>query len=139
MAKHSGSAHKRERSKIQYFREFTLLFRALTRDEPSFASVYPTRIDGAPDGSVLYIYFAGSEGEEAVEAMIGKLILYKPSFRKALSQQVQARYTPQLVFKYDATFEKIQRIEKLLEEIAPSRVEHAEQDGDKQDTQDLES
>ena len=133
MANNTGSAHKRERSKIQYFREFTMLFRALTRDEPSFATVYPTRIDGAPDGSVLYIYFAGAEGEEAVEKVIGQLILYKPSFRKALSQQVQSRYTPQLVFKYDATFEKVQRIEKLLGDLAPERADKVVQDDEVQD------
>lgn len=121
MANNTGSAYKRERSKIQYFREFTILFRQLTRDEPSFANVYPTRIDGAPDGSVLYIYFAGAEGEEAIEKAIGQLILYKPSFRKALSQQIQSRYTPQLVFKYDPTFEKVQRIEKLLSDLGPKR------------------
>lgn len=124
----SGSAHKRERSKLQYFREFVTLFRQLTRDEPSFSSVYPTRVDGAPDGSVLYIFFAGTEGEEAVEKAIGQLILYKPSFRKALAQQVQARYTPQLVFKYDPTFEKVQRIEKLLGDLAPQRVSEPKQD-----------
>lgn len=136
MANKTGSPHKKERSKVQYFREFTTLFRALARDDAAFISVYPTRIDSAPDGSVLYIYFAGSEGEEAVEKVIGQLILYKPSFRKALSQRVQARYTPQLIFKYDSTFEKVQRIEKLLEDIASDRGgETAQVNGDEQEDQ----
>ena len=94
------------------------LFRALVREDETFASIFPTRSDSAPDGSILYVYFAGNEGQEAVEEAIGRLILYKPSLRKALSQQVPARYTPQLSFKYDASFEKVQRIERLLGDIA---------------------
>lgn len=87
-------------------------------DHPEFVDLYPTKIDTAPDGSVLYVFFASHGDKADVHALLGDLILFKPSMRKALSQQIRSRYCPQLIFKYDETFEKVQRIEQLLENIS---------------------
>lgn len=114
----SPNRHKKDRAKAQFFKEFTLLFRSLALDHPSFVDIYPTRMDTAPDGSVLYVYFSGHCAKERVQELIGDLILFKPSIRKALSQQIRARYVPQLVFKFDETFEKVMRVEQLLENLA---------------------
>ena len=114
----TASRHKKDRARAQFFREFVILFRELALDQQEFANIYPTRIDTAPDGSVLFIFFAGTGDKEAIEKILGDLILYKPSLRKALGDKVRARYVPQLLFKFDATFEKVQRIEKLLGDIA---------------------
>lgn len=118
MVPQANSRHKKDRAKAQFFKEFTILFRGLALDQPIFNAIYPTRMETAPDGSVLYIYFSGYSGKEEVEQVIGDLILFKPSIRKALSQQIRARYVPQLIFKFDETFEKVMRIEKLLENIS---------------------
>ncbi len=118
MVPQANSRHKKDRAKAQFFKEFTILFRGLALDQPIFNAIYPTRMDTAPDGSVLYIYFTANGGKDEVNSILGDLILFKPSIRKALSQQIRARYVPQLVFKFDETFEKVMRIEKLLENIS---------------------
>ena len=123
MAYKINSPHKKDRARVHFFREFVTLFRSLALDEPMFSAIYPTRNETAPDGSVMYFYFAGYCSEEEVEKILGTLILYKPSIRKAIGEQVRTRYVPQLVFKYDSSFEKVQRIEKLLSDIGSEKAE----------------
>ncbi|MBM3894617.1 ribosome-binding factor A [Candidatus Dependentiae bacterium] len=112
-----NSSHKKERARSQFFREFVVLFRKLALDEPILNSIFPTKTETAPDGSVMYFYFAGDGDQAAVEEVLKTLILYKPSIRKAIGDQIRKRYVPQIIFRYDSTFEKIQRIESLLNNI----------------------
>ncbi len=123
-----NSSHKKERSRSQLFREFVILFRKLALDEPVFSSIFPTKIETAPDGSVVYFYFAGDGDQAAVEEILKTLVLYKPSIRKAIGDQIRKRYVPQIIFRYDSSFEKIQRIESLLNNIVSERASESDSD-----------
>ena len=76
-----------------------------------------TRVKLADDGSICTIFFYTPGGLEAFKEKRNFLILYKPSLRKAIARAIPARYTPELVFRFDDTFEKQQRIEQILDTI----------------------
>lgn len=63
------------------------------------------------------VYFYSPQGKEYFRKVQHILLDYKPSLRKALASGLQAHYTPQLVFAFDAQFEKQQRIEQLIEQV----------------------
>lgn len=101
----------------QLFREFSQLFMRLILDEPRLEGIFVSKVELSSDGGAAYIYFYTSDGEEGFRTKLPILILYKPSLRKALSQKIVSRYTPELVFKFDQKFEKISKIEALLDKI----------------------
>src|SRR5438876_70967 len=63
------------------------------------------------------VYFYSALGHEHFQKLMPTLILYKPTLRHALSQAVPGRYTPDLIFKFDAEFEKQQHLDALLDKI----------------------
>ena len=60
------------------------------------------------------IFFYAADGKQQFQELLPFLILYKPSLRKALASAIPARYTPNLLFKFDAQYEKQRRIDDLL-------------------------
>ena len=89
----------------------------LTMNEPSLCDLFVNRVRLSPDKSHCTVYFYTAAGKEAFDEKLQLLILYKPSMRHALSQELQARYTPDLRFAFDDQFEKQQHIENLLDSI----------------------
>ncbi len=101
----------------QLLREFSQLFLRLVLDDPRLEGMFVSKVELSNDGGACYVYFYTSEGEEAFARKLPVLILYKPSLRKALSQKIVSRYTPELVFRFDQKFEKISKMEALLDKI----------------------
>lgn len=98
-------------------REISRLFMQLTMDEPSLRDLFINRVHLSPDKSHCAVYFYTALGKAKFEELLPTLILYKPSMRHALSQELLARYTPDLRFAFDEQFEKQQRIEQLIDSI----------------------
>jgi ribosome-binding factor A len=73
------------------------------------------RVSLNDDRSMCMIYFYSSQGEAYFNKMLETLKLYKPSLRKAIARTIQGRYTPEIVFRFDEQFDKIQKIESLIE------------------------
>ena len=98
-------------------RAISNLFMQLTIDEPTLNGIFINRVHLSPDKSHCTVYFYTAAGKKDFEEKLPLLILYKPSMRHALSQELLARYTPDLRFAFDELFEKQQRIETLIDSI----------------------
>lgn len=99
------------------FRELSQLFMHLVMDESRLGNIFISRVDLSRDGGICFIFFYTPDGESKFNEQLPILILYKPSLRKALSQRILGRYTPELVFKFDDRFEKHHKLDVLLDKI----------------------
>lgn len=114
----STSDIKRSQKESLLLRTISQLYHQVSRDDKELHQTYITRVQLSPSKTVCTIYFYTAEGETGYEAIKQKLALYKPSMRKALAQEINGRYTCELAFRFDNTFEKTQKIERLLDSIA---------------------
>ena len=108
---------KRAQKEAALLREVSKLFMQLTMDEPLLRDLFINRVHLSPDKSHCTVYFYTAAGKAGFDEKLPLLILYKPSMRHALSQELIARYTPDLRFAFDEQFEKQQHIETLLDSI----------------------
>ena len=100
-----------------YFRELSEFFLRIRLDDPNLEGIHISAVRLSPDKSVCNILFFSENGSEDFEKQLPKLILYKPSMRKAIAQRIPSRYTPELVFKYDKQMEKQRRLETLFDQL----------------------
>jgi len=99
------------------FRELSQIFWQLFLDDTRLSNLQLTRVSLSADKSTCFIFFYIPGGLTAFEEKLDILKLYKGSLRKAMADQIDARYTPELVFKFDELHEKQQHIENLFESI----------------------
>lgn len=76
-----------------------------------------TKIDLSKDLSIVKIYLFSIDGETNIKDFISKIIPYIPSLRFSLSSMVSFRRTPKIRFLFDNKYEKILKIEKLIDSI----------------------
>lgn len=98
-------------------------------DEPIVAQIFLTRAELSSDGGICYLYFS-AYGAPTVEGRAdvfkeacGRLILYKPSLRKALAQSMHSRYVPDLRFMFDEQREKEMRVNDILLKVGEELAE----------------
>jgi ribosome-binding factor A len=108
---------KRAQKTSLFLRAITTLFSQLTADNEELRSLYVNRIELTPDKSVCYVLFYSPLGIEEFNKKLSFLILYKPSLRAALAKEINGRYTPEIVFKYDEAQERVDRIDTLLQNL----------------------
>ncbi len=108
---------KRAQKESLLLRELSTYFLRITNEDDKFNEVTLNRVKLSKDKSVCTLYFYTPKGEQQFQELMPHLILYKPSMRKALAQSINARYTPQLVFKYDTPYEKHLKLDELLEKL----------------------
>lgn len=108
---------KRAQKESLLLRELSNLYLRITMDEERLKDISLNRVKLSKDKSVCTLFFFTPQGETHFQEMMPFLILYKPSMRKALAQSINARYTPQLVFKYDLPFEKHLKVDALLDTL----------------------
>lgn len=108
---------RREQKKKALFRMLSSLMQNIGCDDQALNSLFVSKIEMSDDGSMCYVYFSTFTTEEVFEAMLPKLILYKPSMRAALAKEFQTRYTPDLIFYYDKIKDKERAIHELLDSV----------------------
>ncbi len=108
---------KKARRESSLLKGFMELLGRLSPSIPELQNVFCTRLSLAPDCSTVFIYFHSPDGEEAVKKAIEVLKLYRPSMRTSLVALVSLRRTPDLRFFYDDKYEKLNKIERLLDEV----------------------
>jgi len=108
---------RRAKKEALYYRELSGLFLRVTLDDPQLADLHISSVKLSPDAGVCTLFFFSKKGREGFKNDLPSLILYKPSLRKALSQNIRSRYTPQLVFKYDDQFEKQCKLDSLFDQL----------------------
>lgn len=128
MKKNSIFAIKRAQKSSLLLRSISNLFMKVAMDDARLQGLYVNRIELSPDKGHCYVYFCALGGETEFNDKLGTLILYKPSLRAAIAQTIPSRYTPEIMFKFDTSAEKTQRIEMLLEKIKHEN-DHLEHNG----------
>lgn len=108
---------KRAQKEHQLLRELSQFLLQLSLDDARLAGLFISRVALSPDKSVCTVFFYSQEGAEAFKNILPILILYRPSLRRSLSTVIPARYTPELVFKYDELHDKHERMNALLDKI----------------------
>lgn len=93
------------------------LFAEAGQDIPKLTEFSITHVKLSTGKSMCRIYLYSPEGKAHFDAALPELKLYKPSLRKALAEAMNARYTPDLVFVFDAQLDKTMRIELLLDSV----------------------
>jgi ribosome-binding factor A len=121
MTRQTVRSIKQSKKESLFYQELSTLFMKVAFDEPLFHGLTLNRVALSADGGICFMFFYTAGGKEAFEKLMPKLILYKPSLRKALAHSINSRYTPELVFRFDEQFEKQQRIEELLSKIGEEK------------------
>ena len=108
---------KRAQKASLFLRTISTLFSRLTTDNPELVTLFVNRVELSPDKSACYVLFYSPLGIEEFDKKLQLLILYKPSLRAALANEINGRYTPEIVFKYDETQAHVDRIDTLLQDL----------------------
>jgi ribosome-binding factor A len=111
------SSIKRSQKESVLFRLISSLVHQALLEQPSLQGLSVTRVELSPGKTLCNVFFYTAQGKEHFDKLLGDLKLFKPSIRKAISDEMQSRYTVELMFKYDAQFEKKERIDRLLDSI----------------------
>lgn len=115
------SKQKQEIRKAQkesyFYREISNFFLQITIDEPRLNGLYINKITLSSDSGTCVVLFLASHGKAEFEEKLPLLILYKPSMRSALAKMSHGRYTPNLIFRYDEGYEKIEKINLLIDKL----------------------
>lgn len=107
---------KRSQKESLYYRIISSLLLDLIRDNPSLATLFVNRVELSANKGSIFV-FLGSIDEETFKQQLKTLKLFKPSMRKALGDQIKARYVPDIVFKFDKKLEKQREVEALIDSI----------------------
>jgi ribosome-binding factor A len=114
---------KRAQKESVLFRLISELFRQAAFENPALANIFVNRVELSPGKSMCTVYLYTAQGKEYFDKILPDLKIYKPSMRKAIADTMQARYTADLVFKFDEQFEKTQRIERLIDTVKTNDME----------------
>lgn len=115
-----------KQKETQLLRTITSLLVSVALDEKDLSRLVITRVKLSPDKSHCMVFFHDPEGQEAFRELFKTLILYKPSLRKALSQAIPSRYTPEIIFKYDTLYDKQRKIDSLIRQIMTDEPDNQE-------------
>lgn len=70
---------------------------------------------------VFFTLLGGYVSEEEVTEIADILNANAPEINTYLAKSMATKYTPKVTFFYDQTFEEANRVERLLDEVAPER------------------
>ncbi len=108
---------KRSQKESLLLKELSKLLHELMLDDKELSGLFINRVELSKNKGACIVYFYDPQGPETFESKKYRLILYKPSLRRAIAMTLDGRYTPELIFAYDEQFEKQQRIETILEKV----------------------
>lgn len=124
----SVSDIKRSRKEALFFKTISSLFMKIGLDDPALRDLFINKVQLSPSGASCTVYFYIPGGQQAFDEKLAIMKLYKPSLRKAIADLIPGRYTPELIFKYDHSYEKQRKIEALLDSL-PEQKTSDESDG----------
>lgn len=117
MTENKVSLQKRAKRESLIRKELSKLFLDIKQSDRNLDDLYITNVELSSNKSSAHVLFFSEKGEEFFNEKLNFIILYKPSVRKALSQILNSRYTPNIIFQYDKTLEKQAKIESLLDKV----------------------
>lgn len=99
------------------YREIASQVNKIIIDEPLLVDMQINRVKLSSDRGQVTVFFYTPGGKAAFDAKLPTLKLYKPSIRNAVAQAMQSRYTPQIRFTFDATYDKQCQVNDLIEQL----------------------
>lgn len=123
------SSHRRERASSFIREELTLLLRNTVRD-PRVEPLTITDVELTPDRRIARVHVACYSGEESLEEGLEGLESAKGFLRRGLGQVLHWRFTPEIEFRVDRSWERGARIDELLDELAQDRAARGDSDED---------
>lgn len=108
---------KKKQKESLLLREISSLFFEAAQDYPALQNLFISRVTLSDDKGHCTVLFFSPRGREFFNEQLPTLKTFKPSLRKALSQRVPGRRTPEVVFKFDEQKDKVESIERLLDQI----------------------
>lgn len=100
-----------------FLQEIAQLYRQITLDEPELFGLYINRVQLSSDGGTCIILFIAPGGIKEFEEKLKTIVLYKASLRTALAKISHGRYVPKLIFRYDESFEKQQKLDNYFDQL----------------------
>ncbi|MEA3408211.1 MAG: 30S ribosome-binding factor RbfA [Chloroflexota bacterium] len=113
--------HRLERANSFIKEELTIILRNAVAD-PRLQGVSITDVQLTPDRHVAQVYVTSYLSQEALEQAMPALEKAKGFFRGQLSQLLDWRFTPEIRFHADRSWQRGQRIDTILQEIAEERA-----------------
>jgi ribosome-binding factor A len=122
--------HRKERAESYIQQELTLLLRDHVRD-PRVSALTVTEVELTQDRRFARVFVASYEDDDVIEAAMEGLESAKGLLRRELAQRLRWRFTPQIEFRLDRSWQYGERMDRLFDEIAQERdaEEPAEPDG----------
>ena len=100
--------------------ELSLLLVQRVRD-PQLQEISISRVELSDDLRHAKVYFTMFQGGNKLDKARRSLQKASGFMRSHLAKTLNLRFTPELRFWYDEEFEEVEKIEKLLDEIAQER------------------
>ncbi|MBC7255043.1 MAG: 30S ribosome-binding factor RbfA [Chloroflexi bacterium] len=113
--------YRRERAEQFILEELSLILQNEVAD-PRVAPLTVTAVSLTKDRRIAKIYVTCYSGEEDLQAGLAGLESAKGYLRSRLSELLAWRFTPELLFVPDRTWQKAARIEQLFQEIERERA-----------------
>ncbi len=111
------SSIKKSQKESLLRKEISTLFQQISIDNPTLLGLSISRVSLSDDKGLCSVFFYSPEGQDFFDKKLSTLTLFKRSLRKAIAQKIDARYVPELIFKYDTQLEKQLSIEQLLDQV----------------------
>lgn len=118
------AAIKRAQKESLLLREISNMFHMIAMDDSRLLGLFVNRVELSTDRGWVTVFFYTLDGYDAFKEQLEVLKLYKPSIRKGLASGIRGRYVPDLVFEFDAKFEKQQRLESAMAKAAQDIEKH---------------
>jgi len=106
---------KKSRKESLLLRLISALFVKEVNNNKDIAGLFVTRVQLSSNKGSCIVYFYSFSGARHFDNVLNILKAYKPSLKKIISSNIQSRYTPDILFKFDNIFEKQMRVESLIE------------------------
>jgi len=117
MKKTKVSHIKRARRSSFLFNNIASSFIKIIQDDPQLIALSPTRTELSDKGSVCTVYFTCHGGLAVFEKKLPQLLLYKPALRHAISQSLNSRRCPELIFVYDHALDEMRELEAVFDSL----------------------
>ena len=106
-------AFKRERMEKIVERELsTIIFQDIKDERIKFVTI--TNVNLTNDLSIATVFYTVLGNEDQINNSIDALNDAKGFIRSSLAKRIEVKKVPELIFKYDESFEKGNRIEEIL-------------------------
>jgi ribosome-binding factor A len=106
---------KRLKRESLILRSLMIVLSKMSIKSPLLSQISFNKINLGNDKSVALVYIYSNFGKETAQAAIKVLISYQKQIHSNLCSELQFRYMPKLKFVYDVQYEKVLRINEVIE------------------------